>query len=580
MNKALLKKILQRIKKQIPIFAVIMVLSALFAGLSLYIPKLFGGAIDLLTGKDGVDFSALSVILIKIAVFSASAAVVQYIMTALANRAAYKITADLRKETFDKILTLPMSYLDSHPTGDTLSRFTNDAETFSDGLLLGFTQLFSGVSLIVGTLIYMLTIKPSVTAVVVLLTPLSLFTARLIAKKTFGMFSKQTSDTAAQTAYITETVGEQKTVRALGAEAEAAAKFDKYNENLRRSSMKATFFSSLTNPSMRFINAVVYGAVALTGALSVIAGGGMTVGALASFLAYANKYTKPFNEISGVIAELQSAFACAERIFGFLEQKEEAPDGKRDNEIKSNDVKIDDMSFSYLPDKPLIKHMDFDAHEGKHTAIVGPTGCGKTTLINLLMRFYDVTGGSISVGGVDVRDMSRRALRCRFGMVLQDTWLRYGTVADNIAVSKPGASREEIIEAAKAAHAHGFITRLSDGYDTVIGEDGGGLSAGQKQLLCIARVMLCRPDMLILDEATSSIDTVTEKKIQAAFDTLTEGRTAFIVAHRLSTVLNADEILVMRSGDIVERGTHAELLNKRGFYHDLYQSQFKQGKQI
>ena len=580
MNKALLKKILQRIKKQIPIFAVIMVLSALFAGLSLYIPKLFGGAIDLLTGKDGVDFSALSVILIKIAVFSASAAVVQYIMTALANRAAYKITADLRKETFDKILTLPMSYLDSHPTGDTLSRFTNDAETFSDGLLLGFTQLFSGVSLIVGTLIYMLTIKPSVTAVVVLLTPLSLFTARLIAKKTFGMFSKQTSDTAAQTAYITETVGEQKTVRALGAEAEAAAKFDKYNENLRRSSMKATFFSSLTNPSTRFINAVVYGAVALTGALSVIAGGGMTVGALASFLAYANKYTKPFNEISGVIAELQSAFACAERIFGFLEQKEEAPDGKRDNEIKSNDVKIDDMSFSYLPDKPLIKHMDFDAHEGKHTAIVGPTGCGKTTLINLLMRFYDVTGGSISVGGVDVRDMSRRALRCRFGMVLQDTWLRYGTVADNIAVSKPGASREEIIEAAKAAHAHGFITRLSDGYDTVIGEDGGGLSAGQKQLLCIARVMLCRPDMLILDEATSSIDTVTEKKIQAAFDTLTEGRTAFIVAHRLSTVLNADEILVMRSGDIVERGTHAELLNKRGFYHDLYQSQFKQGKQI
>ncbi len=580
MNKALLKKILQRIKKQIPIFAVIMVLSALFAGLSLYIPKLFGGAIDLLTGRDGVDFSALTVILIKIAVFSASAAVVQYIMTALANRAAYKITADLRKETFDKIHTLPMSYLDSHPTGDTLSRFTNDAETFSDGLLLGFTQLFSGVSLIVGTLIYMLTIKPSVTAVVVLLTPLSLFTARLIAKKTFGMFSKQTSDTAAQTAYITETVGEQKTVRALGAEAEAAAKFDKYNENLRRSSMKATFFSSLTNPSTRFINAVVYGAVALTGALSVIAGGGMTVGALASFLAYANKYTKPFNEISGVIAELQSAFACAERIFGFLEQKEEAPDGKRDNEIKSNDVKIDDMSFSYLPDKPLIKHMDFDAREGKHTAIVGPTGCGKTTLINLLMRFYDVTGGSISVGGVDVRDMSRRALRCRFGMVLQDTWLRYGTVADNIAVSKPGASREEIIGAAKAAHAHGFITRLPDGYDTVIGEDGGGLSAGQKQLLCIARVMLCRPDMLILDEATSSIDTVTEKKIQAAFDALTEGRTAFIVAHRLSTVLNADEILVMRSGDIVERGTHAELLNKRGFYYDLYQSQFKQGKQI
>ncbi len=580
MNKKLFSKILSRIKKQIPVFAVIMVLSAAYAGLSLCVPLLFGDAVDLLVGKDGVDLAALTVILVKAAVFSVSAAAVQYIMTVLSNRAAYKTVSELREETFEKIHRLPMSYLDKHPAGDIISRFTNDAETFSDGLLLGFTQLFSGISLIIGTLVFMLVIKPSVTAVVVLLTPLSLFTARLIASRTFGLFSKQTADTAAETSFVTETVGEQKTVRALGAERDFDAGFDKYNAALQKSSFKATFFSSLTNPSTRLINAIVYGAVALTGALSVIAGGGMTVGALASFLAYANKYTKPFNEISGVIAELQSAFACAERIFAFLEEKDEDDGGKNDGLVSSNDVTINNMSFSYSPDKPLIENMDFSAPEGKHTAIVGPTGCGKTTFINLLMRYYDVTGGNISVGGVDVRDMSRRGLRKRYGMVLQDTWLRYGTVADNIALSKPGASRAEIEEAARSAHAHGFITRLPKGYDTVIGEDGGGLSAGQKQLLCIARVMLCKPAMLILDEATSSVDTMTEKKIQQAFDTLTEGKTAFIVAHRLSTVLNADEILVMRAGSIVERGTHTGLINKRGFYYDLYQSQFKKGKQI
>ena len=580
MNKKLLLKILKHIKKQLPVFSVIMVLSAVYAGLSLYVPLLFGRVIDLLTGADGVDFSALAVLLVKIIIFSASAAALQYLTSVLSNRAAYKTVCELRQQTFEKIHRLPMSYLDAHPMGDIISRFTNDAETFSDGLLLGFTQLFSGISLIIGTLIFMLAIKPSVTAVVVLLTPLSLFTARLIASRTFGLFSKQAADTASQTSFVTETVGEQKTVRALGAEQDFEAEFNKRNEKLKKSSLKAVFFSSLTNPSTRFINAVVYAAVALTGALSVIAGGTMTVGALASFLAYANKYTKPFNEISGVIAELQSAFACAERIFTFLEQPEESPDGECDGEIKSNDIEIKNMSFSYLPDKPLIENMNFTAPEGKHTAIVGPTGCGKTTLINLLMRFYDVTDGGIYLGGVDVRDMSRRALRRRYGMVLQDTWLRYGTVAENIAVSKPGATLDEIISAAKAAHAYGFILRLPLGFDTVIGEDGGGLSAGQKQLLCIARVMLCKPDMLILDEATSSIDTMTEKKIQQAFDTLTEGRTAFIVAHRLSTVLNADEILVMKSGSIVERGTHADLINKRGFYYDLYQSQFKQGKQI
>lgn len=580
MNKTLLKKILKRIKNQIPVFLVIMVLSALYAGLSLYVPLLFGKVIDALTGAGEVDFDTIAPLFVKIVLFSAAAAAAQYIMSLLANRAAYKITAQLRKDTFDKIHSLPLSYLDSHPAGDTVSRFTNDAEVFSDGLLLGFTQLFSGVSLITGTIIFMLAIKPSVTAVVVLLTPLSLFTARFIASRTFGLFSKQASDTAKETSYITETVSGQKTVRCLCAEEDVKAKFKEYNEKLKASSMKATFFSSLTNPSTRFINAVVYASVALTGALSVMSGGAMTVGALASFLAYANKYTKPFNEISGVIAELQSAFACADRIFKFLEEKDEVPDKNGDDLVKSNDIEIKNMSFSYVPDKPLIQNMSFTAREGKHTAIVGPTGCGKTTLINLLMRFYDASEGCISLGGADIRDISRRYLRSRYGMVLQETWLRAGTVAENIAVSKPDATRDEITQAAKAAHAHGFITRLPQGYDTVIGEDGGGLSAGQKQLLCIARVMLCQPDMLILDEATSSIDTVTEKKIQSAFDTLTKGRTAFIVAHRLSTVLNADEILVMNAGNIVETGTHKTLMEKRGFYYELYQSQFKQGKQI
>ena len=579
MNKAVLKKILRCVRSRVPAFIAVMILAAGYAGLSLYVPLLFGDAIDLLI-TDGVDFSLLYPVLLKIVLFSAAAALLQWIMNLINNRTAYGITAGLRKSTFEKLHRLPLGYLDVNPTGDILSRFTNDAEQFADGLLLGFTQIFTGAALIIGTLVFMLTIKPSVTAAVVLLTPLSLFTARLIASRTFGMFKVQAADTAKQTSFVTETVGEQKTVRALGAEEDGRRRFDELNGKLRASSMKATFFSSLTNPSTRCVNAIVYAAVALTGALSVISGGSMTVGMLSSFLAYANKYTKPFNEISGVIAELQSAFACADRIFSFLELPEEADDGIIDRAELSDEVRIDDMSFSYLPDRPLIEHLDFTAEPGKHTAIVGPTGCGKTTLINLLMRFYDVCGGSISVGGTDVRDMTRRSLRAGYGMVLQETWLRYGTVAENIAAGKPDAGRDEIIEAAKQAHAHGFIERLPQGYDTVIGEDGGGLSQGQKQLLCIARVMLCRPRMLILDEATSSVDTMTEKKIQQAFDTLTEGRTAFVVAHRLSTVHNADEILVMRAGSIVERGTHASLLAKRGFYYDLYQSQFKHGQQI
>ncbi len=578
MNKRVIKKTLSAVRGHAGAFAAVMILAAGYAGLSLYVPLIFGDVIDLLS--DGpVDFPRLVSKLVMIAVFSAAAALLQWLMNVINNRTAYGITADLREKTFCKLQRLPLSYLDTHPSGDTLSRFTNDSEQFADGLLLGFTQLFTGVSLIIGTLIFMLTIKPSVTAAVVLLTPLSLFTAKTIASRTYGMFSKQTSDTARQTSFVTETVGEQKTIRALGAEEDGRRRFRELNETLRQSSMKATFFSSLTNPSTRCVNAIVYAAVALTGALTVMSGG-MTVGALSSFLAYANKYTKPFNEISGVIAELQNALACADRIFGFLELEEEPEDGKTDRSTLSDRITIEDVSFSYTDDKPLIRHMDFTAEPGKHTAIVGPTGCGKTTLINLLMRFYDVREGSIKIGGVDVRDMTRASLRAGYGMVLQETWLRYGTIAYNIALGRPDADRGEIVDAAKKAHAHSFIERLPQGYDTVIGEDGGGLSQGQKQLICIARVMLCRPHMLILDEATSSIDTMTEKKIQSAFDELTEGRTAFIVAHRLSTVLGADEILVMRAGSIVERGTHKSLMEKHGFYYELYQSQFKQGQQI
>ncbi len=551
------------------------ILAAVSVALTLYIPLLVGDVVDLIVDKGNVDFVSIGRILLKIGVCTGIIAAAQWLMNALNNRITYQIVRDIRNEAFRHIENLPLSYLDSHPSGEIVSRVIADTDTFADGLLMGFTQLFSGVATILGTIGFMLAIHPGITLVVLLITPLSLFVAAFIAKHTYDMFKRQTETRGEQTAMIDEMIGGQKVVQAFGYESRAQKDFDKVNEDLRAASLKAIFFSSITNPSTRFVNSVVYAGVALAGALTAI-GGGISVGGLTCFLSYANQYTKPFNEISGVVTELQNALACAARVFALIEepaQTPDSPDARVLGEAQGN-VELEHVYFSYVPEKKLIEDFNLKVQPGQRVAIVGPTGCGKTTLINLLMRFYDVNSGSIKVDGGDIRETTRESLRKNYGMVLQDTWLRSGTIRDNIVTGKPDATDEEVEAAAKASHAHSFIKRLPNGYDTVIGEDGGGLSQGQKQLLCITRVMLCLPPMLILDEATSSIDTRTELRIQKAFARMMEGRTSFIVAHRLSTIREADVILVMKDGHIIETGNHEELLAKGGFYSNLYKSQF------
>ena len=554
-----------------------LLLALLTVAMSLYIPILVGRAIDFIVGAGAVDFAQVSGKLLLVAACALIGALAQWLMSQINNFVTFRVTRDIRNEAFRHIQVLPVSYLDSHPQGDTVSRVISDVDTFADGLLMGFTQLFTGVMTIAGTLILMLSIRPAVALVVIVLTPLSLVVANFIAGRTYSMFRRQTATRGEQTALIDETIGQLKLVRAFGQEAALLEEFDEVNGRLEKYSLRAIFFSSLTNPATRFLNAVVYAAVALTGALMCIGGaGGFTVGNLTTFLNYANQYTKPFNEISGVVTELQNALACAGRVFELIDAPERSgePETPQYPESIQGAVEIRDLKFSYVPEKPLIDHFNLTVQPGQRIAIVGPTGCGKTTFINLLMRFYDPQGGEIKLDGINTRDMSRAALRRSVGMVLQDTWLKAGTIRENITMGKPDATEEEIIAAAKQAHAHSFIKRLPQGYDTVIGESGGNLSQGQKQLLCIARVMLCLPPMLFLDEATSSIDTRTEVRIQKAFDALMKGRTSFIVAHRLSTIREADLILVMRDGHIVEQGRHEELLEKRGFYADLYKSQF------
>ena len=560
------------------------ILSLLFAvigvAMTLYIPILIGDAIDLIPDMGKVDFQNAASILLSIGICIAIGAIVQWLMNVCNNKITYEVVESIRNEAFEKIQKLPISYLDSHRTGETVSKIITDVEQFADGLLMGFTQLFTGVLTILGTLVFMLTINVSITLVVVLVTPLSLFVAAFIAKRTHSMFTEQSKARAEQTAFIDEIISNQKTVKAFNHENDAKEDFAKTNERLQNCALRATFFSSLTNPCTRFVNSVVYTGVALVGALICMKAGdmGLSVGMLTVFLSYANQYTKPFNEISGVVTELQNALACAARIFELTDEKPISPD-KQDATVLSDceeGLSFSNVSFSYTPDQKLIENLNLDVKKGQRIAIVGPTGCGKTTLINLIMRFYDVCGGSISIDGTDVRDITRYSLRDSIGMVLQDTWLRSGTIRDNITVGKPDATEEEITAAAKLSRAHSFIKRLPDGYDTVIGEGGGMLSQGQKQLLCITRVMLCLPPILILDEATSSIDTRTEIRIQSAFSEMMKGRTSFIVAHRLSTIKEADVILVMKDGNIIEQGSHEELLASGGFYHTLYYSQFEQ----
>ena len=571
----ILKKVLRRIQKYLPALIGSLVLALIYVAMSLIIPILVGNAIDGIVDAGKVNFGQVISALTWILVCAFAGGLAQWIMNQLNNRITYGVTRDIRNEAFCRIQSLPLSYLDRHQHGDLVARVITDADTFADGLLMGFTQLFTGVMTIVGTLILMLSISWQIALVVVVLTPLSLVVASFIAKSTYSMFQKQTQARGTQTALIDETIGGLKVVKAFGHEKESLSQFEISNDTLSKYSLRAIFFSSLTNPGTRFVYALVYACVALVGALMAITGG-ITIGNLTSFLSYANQYTKPFNEISGVIAELQNALACAGRVFELIEAEPQTVDPEQPEfpEDLCGAVEIDGLDFSYDPEKPLIRDFNLSVTPGQRVAIVGPTGCGKTTFINLLMRFYDPIDGKISLDGVDTLAMERHRLRGSIGMVLQDTWLKSGTIRENIAMGRPDATEDEIVAAAKQAHAHSFIKRLPKGYDTEIGESGGNLSQGQKQLLCIARVMLCLPPILILDEATSSIDTRTEIKIQKAFDTMMEGRTSFVVAHRLSTIQEADVILVMRDGQIVEQGKHKELLAKDGFYAELSKSQF------
>ena len=570
-----LGKVLRYIKKYWFYLAVSILMASVTVALTLYLPILTGRVIDLVIAKGQVDFTGVFAILKQMAVIIALTAAAQWIMNVCNNKMHYRIVQDIRNEAFRRIEILPLKYIDAHSYGEVVSRVIADVDQFADGLLMGFTQFFTGVITILGTLGFMLSVNVAITGVVVLVTPLSFFVASFIAKKTFTMFKLQSETRGEQTALIEEMIGNQKVVQAFSHEDEALEEFDEINERLQNCSLRAIFFSSITNPSTRFVNNLVYAGVAVTGAVYAIRGG-ISVGQLSCFLTYANQYTKPFNEISGVVTELQNALACAARIFALIEEEPQVPekeDAKVLHDVEGR-VNLEHVAFSYVPEKELITNFNLSVQPGQRVAIVGPTGCGKTTVINLLMRFYDVNEGKICVDGADIRDVTRKSLRANYGMVLQETWLKAGTIRDNIVMGRPDATEEEIIAAAKASHAHSFIKRLPQGYDTLIGEDGGSLSQGQKQLLCITRVMLCLPPMLILDEATSSIDTRTEIRIQKAFATMMQGRTSFIVAHRLSTIREADVILVMKDGNIIEQGNHETLLARKGFYAKLYESQF------
>lgn len=571
-----IKKILSRLSRYKLFIALSFIFAIAIVVLTLYIPIIIGRGIDLIIGKGNVDFPRLVRLLAGAGIVAVVTSILQWLMNTINNHVTYGVVRDIREEAFKKLEILPLSYIDSHSSGDIVSRIISDVDTFADGLLMGFTQFFTGVLTILGTLLFMLSLNYKITILVVCLTPLSLFFAAFIARHTYDMFAVQSKTRGEQTAFIDEMIQNQKVVIAFSHEDDAKQGFDSINERLEKYSLKAIFYSSLTNPCTRFVNSIVYAFVALTGAIAAI-NGNITVGGLSCFLSYANQYTKPFNEISGVVTELQNAIACAGRIFEFIEEEPQIPDAEGAIVLNNarGDVSLSNVCFSYTANKKLIENLSLDVEIGKRVAIVGPTGCGKTTLINLLMRFYDVTGGKITVDSTDIRDITRDSLRKSFGMVLQDTWLKSGTIRDNIVMGKPDATDEEVINAAKLSHSHSFIKRLPDGYNTLIGEDGGNLSQGQKQLLCITRVMLCLPPMLILDEATSSIDTRTEIKIQKAFAELMKNKTSFIVAHRLSTIKEADIILVMKDGNVVEKGTHSELLKANGFYSHIYNSQFE-----